>query len=304
MSECRNCGSAAIRDLGFVGEVAPFFLKRVFNLETRTVLSVTPAKRFIQAITTVPQKALSRIHRTAALAEIQACTSCSFVQTKHGFSDESLKNLYRDYRSDTYNRERIQYEPSYRRIAEQVGSGPKETETRIETLTAWLRDRIVPDGHFSMLDYGGADGRFLPRLPSDRKHVFDISDVAATDGVLSIRNEADLGAYSYIQLAHILEHVPRPLDMVRKVSRWLAPGGYLYIEVPQDFSDTKVSQMMAGTYRGSVPIHEHINLYTKTSITKLIESAGLQTSNVEAVSLDLGWMKTTNIRGLGRLPEL
>ena len=33
MGECRNCGAQATRDLGFIGEIAPFFLKRVLNLE-------------------------------------------------------------------------------------------------------------------------------------------------------------------------------------------------------------------------------------------------------------------------------
>ena len=28
MSECRNCGAEVTIDLGFIGEVAPFFLKR------------------------------------------------------------------------------------------------------------------------------------------------------------------------------------------------------------------------------------------------------------------------------------
>jgi len=33
VQDCRNCGSGNLRELGFVGEVAPFFLKRVFNME-------------------------------------------------------------------------------------------------------------------------------------------------------------------------------------------------------------------------------------------------------------------------------
>jgi len=299
MNKCRNCGSVEVRDLGFIGEVAPFFLKRVFNIETRTVSSAKPIKRFVQSITTAPQKAISRIHRNAAVVEIQACTTCSFVQTKHGFADESLNNLYRDYRSDTYNRERIHYEPSYRGIAEQVGSGHKETQTRIDTLTDWLRGKIVPGGDFSMLDYGGADGRFLPRIPG-KKYVYEISDIAVADGIVPIRNESELNSYTYIQLAHILEHVSNPLELVKRVSRWLAPGGYLYIEVPQDFDNDRVNQLGTGTYRGSVPIHEHINLYTVRSIAKLMESAGFESVNVEAVFLDLGWTCTTNIRALGK----
>jgi hypothetical protein len=299
MFSCRNCGSVEVRDLGFIGEVAPFFLKRVFQMETRTVPAAKPFKRLVQAMTTVPQMAISRIHRNAVLLEVQACTSCSFVQAKHGFSDESLSNLYRDYRSDTYNQERIHYEPSYRGIANQVGSLQEETDTRIETLTAWLQDLIVPDSSFSMLDYGGADGKFLPRVAGS-KYVYEISNIEPVPDVVSIKDESQLNLYSYIQLAHILEHVNQPLEMVRRVSRWLSPGGYLYIEVPQDFTDTKLGQLVAGTYSGVVPIHEHINLYSARSVEKLMSSAGLQLVKVEAVGLNLGWTNTTNIRALGR----
>jgi hypothetical protein len=299
MSECRNCGSIEVRDLGFIGEVAPFFLKRVFNMETRIVPSPHPVKKLIQAVTSQPAKVMSRLHRPAAMIELQACTACSFVQTKHGFADESLGNLYLDYRSDSYNRERIHYEPAYRSIAEQVGSSAVETEARIETLTEWLRDKIVTDSSFLMLDYGGADGKFLPRLPGN-KFVYEISDTRPVNGITRISNEADLGAYSYIQLAHILEHVSNPLELVHKVSHWLLPSGYIYIEVPQDSSDHKINRLVDGTYRGSLPIHEHINLYTKKSVEKLLESSGLEVIKVEAVFLDLGWTKTTNIRALGR----
>jgi len=30
---CRICGSAEVKELGFIGEIAPFFLKRVLNAE-------------------------------------------------------------------------------------------------------------------------------------------------------------------------------------------------------------------------------------------------------------------------------
>jgi hypothetical protein len=299
MNECRNCGSIEVRDLGFIGEVAPFFLKRVFNMETRIVPSAHPVKKLIQAVTSQPAKLMSRLHRHAAMIEMQACTACSFVQTKHGFADGSLGSLYLDYRSDSYNRERIRYEPAYGSIAEQIGTSTAETEARIETLTAWLRDKIVADNNFSMLDYGGADGKFLPRIPGN-KFVYEISDTQPADGITLIRNETDLNAYSYIQLAHILEHVSKPLEQVRKISHWLLPNGYIYIEVPRDCPDSKVNQLVEGSYRGSLPVHEHINLYTKKSVEKLLHSAGLEAIKVEAVFLDLGWTKTTNIRALGR----
>jgi hypothetical protein len=231
--------------------------------------------------------------------EIQACKTCFFIQTKHGFADEGLGQLYRDYRSDTYNRERIHYEPSYRAIAGQVGTGDKEIQTRVDTLTHWLQDKLPTDSNVSMLDYGGADGRLLPRI-AGQKFIYDISDIVVSSGITQIKREADLGAYTYIQIAHVLEHVTAPLEMVRKIYGWLAPGGYLYIELPQDFSDNRVKQLVSGKYRGTVLIHEHINLYTPSSASALLQSAGLNTVSVETALLDIGWTKATMIRALGK----
>jgi hypothetical protein len=282
-----------------MGEVAPFFLRRVFHLELGSATSPKTAKRAVQGIAAALQKPLSRIRRSAALLEMQVCRTCTFVQTKHGFSDESLSNLYRDYRSESYNKERIHYEPSYRPVAARVGADQKELEVRTRAVTEWLQPRMTVNGSLSMLDYGGADGRFLPRLRG-AKFVYEISDVRPADGIVSIRREADLESYTYVQLAHVLEHVSRPLEMVHKVSRLVAPGGYLYIEVPQDFSDTKIDQMSAGSYRGSVPIHEHINLYNVRSVRRLVESANLQVIGAESVAFDLGWCTCTNVRALGK----
>ena len=43
-----------------------------------------------------------------------------------------------------------------------------------------------------MLDYGGANGIFLPDLPG-RKYVFDISNVAPADGITRVKSESELG---------------------------------------------------------------------------------------------------------------
>jgi hypothetical protein len=48
VGECRNCASQVTRDLGFIGEIAPFFLKRVLNLEYNLAPSGHPLKRFLR----------------------------------------------------------------------------------------------------------------------------------------------------------------------------------------------------------------------------------------------------------------
>jgi hypothetical protein len=298
VGECRNCGAQATKDLGFIGVVAPFFLKRVLNLEHDPAPSGHPVKSFLRKIGFF-SKSFQKIYGKSVLVEMEICTRCSFIQTKLPFSEEGIGRLYTDYRSDTYNRERIRYEPEYAAIASQPGSCTQEIEARTVGLTRWLTGKLNVEGNFSMLDYGGADGRFLPNL-GGKKYVFDISDIAPAEGITRIRDESGLGSYSYIQLAHVLEHVSYPLVLTRKAASFLKDSGYLYIEIPVEISDETITRLGNGDKTIAVGIHEHINQYSLKSVTELFRSTGLSLVAAETELVDLGWIKTTIIRGLGR----
>jgi hypothetical protein len=298
VGECRNCGAQATTDLGFIGEVAPFFLKRVLNLDYGLAPSGHPVKRFLRRIGLF-SKGFQKIYGKSALVEIEICPSCSFIQTKLPFPDEAIGRLYTDYRSDSYNRERIRYEPEYAAIASQAGNSTQEVQARTVGLTRWLTGKFNPDGDFSMLDYGGADGRFLPNL-SGEKFVFDISDIAPAKGIARIRDESGLGSYSYIQLAHVLEHVSYPLVLTRKAASFLKVSGHLYVEVPLEVSVEVTTRLINGDKTIPLGIHEHINRFSVESVTELLRSAGLRLVAVETEVVDLGWNKATIIRALGR----
>jgi hypothetical protein len=220
------------------------------------------------------------------------------VQTRRPFEDESLGRLYSDYRRDSYNNERIRYEPSYASIADLVGKSPQEISFRVKGLTNWLASKIDSSGDFSLLDYGGADGRFLPNL-NGRKYVFEISNISPIEGVVRLDSGTMLESYSYIQMSHLLEHVSFPLALVKKLSSKLKPRGYLYVEVPCECGDT-IRRLVEGEKNLYMPIHEHINFYGTAAITTLIEMAGLEVIAVEAEPSDIGWSKGTIIRGLGQ----
>lgn len=298
MNVCRNCGAENTKDLGFIGALAPFFLKRVLNLECGLPPSGHPVKRFLRGIGLF-SGAIQKIYGSSALAEIQICLSCSFIQTKVPFPEEAIARLYADYRSDSYNRERIQYEPEYGAIASQVGLCHQEVQERTVGLARWLKGKLNLDGEFSMLDYGGADGRFLPDIPG-KKYVFDISAIAPVEGVVKVKNESDLASYSYIQLAHVLEHVPYPLDLTRKAASLLKESGYLYIEVPQELSDDQISRLLGGDSTIRVDIHEHINRYCAKSVTQLLQAAGISPVEIHSEEVNMGWTKATVVRALGR----
>jgi hypothetical protein len=302
MSQCRNCDSEDLQELGFVGEVAPFFLKRVFNVELRERVSTSSLKQFLRFVARSGRNIFSKLYGQSAFIEMQICKTCSFVQAKHPFSVDAITRLYVDYRSEFYNAERIKYEPSYREIADRVGTDDIEMKVRIDAATSWLADKLETNDDFTILDYGGADGRFLPRLRG-KKYVYELSNITPIPEVTRIPNEASLGTYSYVHLAHVLEHVIDPLAFVRRVVRYVKEGGYLYVEVPQEMPDSQLASLKEGTYKFNIPVHEHINEYSLPALTLLMKNAGLELVAIKSGQVDLGWAQSVHLRALGRLVQ-
>jgi SAM-dependent methyltransferase len=270
-------------------------------MEVGTSLARHPLRLLARRVCALPQRLLEKVYGSRAYVEMQICLDCSFVQTKYTFPDDAIGRLYADYRSATYNQERIHYEPTYAAFAKDVGACDQEVQVRVGGLTAWLADKIDSESgsDFTILDFGGSDGRFLPKLHG-RKYVFEISDIAPLEGIARIANEADLATYSYVQLAHVLEHVPEPLALVKHVSSFVKPSGYLYIEVPQELTDAEFAALKSGKARRGLPIHEHINMFCLPAVTRLVQAAGLDLLSVQSAPIDIGWAASTIIRALCR----
>ncbi len=299
MSKCRNCGDGELHDLGPIGMVQPFFLKRVFGMELRAPRSPNAVKQKIRDLVTLSMSLFSRVTTPFAFVEMQLCTHCFFIQTKIPFHDEDIMRLYWDYRSPAYNRERIHYEPEYAQIAAAVGQDRREISTRRSALSTFLHKGLQTSEAHTILDYGGADGRFIPDIPGS-KFVYEISNMDPVSGVARIKSESELGTYSIVLFAHVTEHVTHPLNLVRKLSAYVEPGGYLYIETPQDISDQQRAELQYSAPCLDIGIHEHINYYCVPAVAALLEAAGFTVVAIESTPVDVGWAKSVHIRALGR----
>lgn len=301
MSECRNCGNSQLTNLGPIGKVNPFFLKRALGIELRVPRSPNALKQKIRDLVAVPMSVLSRVTSQHAFIEMQVCRHCSFIQTAIPFSDEEIGRLYADYRSPSYHQQRIQYEPEYAAIAESVGYDPVEVRTRTAALSEFLRKELRTASPRTILDYGGSDGRFIPDIPGS-KFVYEISNIDPIPGVTRIKSESELGTYSLVLLAHVTEHVTHPLNLIRKLNAYVEPGGHLYIETPQEISDEQRANLQHSASPPEVGIHEHINYYCMPAVAALLEAAGFTIVATESAFVDLGWAKGTHLRALGRRP--
>lgn len=317
MHECANCGSGQL--LFFPsGIYAPFFMHRVFQIHpgsleegvraaiqkhpTSVRSTLTRAALWVMDCLPVFQRILDfrGEHRTS----IAACQFCGFIGLGTEIPEDWLARLYLDYRGDTYNHDRILFEPEYRVLAPQIGRHTMEMEARDQNCSELLGKHAKLETVAAVLDWGGGEGRFVPSILRDRQiTVFDIAGIPAAAPPYRFVQHLDEGErFEYIQLCHVLEHLQRPRQTLQRVLRHLAPSGYVYLEVPMDQSTEILQALLSGRSDYHHYIHEHINLYSEKSIISLGHSLRLKPLHIHTSRLDLGYTIATVISGLFQGP--
>jgi SAM-dependent methyltransferase len=311
---CRNCGEPGALVL-HQGELAPFFASRVLDVQvaSRGERLGRPRRpsRFSAARTVLVDLLLRLLGatwrgrryldaRSSITTRIRACRRCGFVGPHAGYHDDQLLNLYRDYRSDAYNAERALHEPAYRRIQGLVGNSQTALEGRLANVGNLLRAHLDLAAVHSVLDWGGGEGKFVPRELRDKKVVIlDVSSEAlAHPGYTRIDEPPSGIQFEFVQVCHVLEHVVSPRSFLEKVLPHVKPGGYLYLEVPQDRSEQDVQGLAAGRPELRHLIHEHLNLFTPRSLRALAGSLGLRELVIQATTIDMEWIQPTVVSGL------
>jgi SAM-dependent methyltransferase len=316
---CRVCGSGDASVLP-IGRYADFFLLRVdtkkdsFQLYSRSqAIRIDPTLSYA-----LPVRALRKARRilfpsksrpTAPFrTQMQACESCHAITPCHEYSLQDLLGFYRDYRSETYNRDRISVEPDYARIAKNVGSDPLEVRNRNAAVDRFLSKNARHFAGRAMIDYGGSDGRFIPSFAYGQFESIDIYDVSGTPlhssvDVRKVKKVAEprLETYSFLTCMHVLEHVGNPRALVAEAMRLLAPGGLLYIEVPLELTQSMREDFAQRIIDVPIIIHEHLNKFDGTSIRRLVQStAGLELVDDAEDVVELGWISGLVGRFLAR----
>src|SRR5437667_328207 len=81
------------------------------------------------------------------------------------------------------------------------------------------------------------------------------------------------GQFDVVSAFHVLEHVPDPVTLVRRMLDWLAPGGLLIIEVPNAGG---FGASVFGSAWSRLELPRHLSHFTTASLARTVQQAGRQ----------------------------
>jgi Methyltransferase domain len=310
---CRSCRSPGVITSS-QGTLYPFFVKRVYGLHIHSLGEAISAR--IDNTKDTKKKLLGKIFlgvlqrfgmgrtllafRSNVQADIRVCKACGFIGPELSYDQAALKNLYVDYRSDSYNAERSTFEPAYKTIQSHVGKSEQEIAARLHHMDEVIERYVDTTRIVDVVDWGGSEGKFIPpSLQTKNVWILDVSnEPLANKNYKRVDHVPENVAFDYVQVCHVLEHVSSPYEFMSIILGHIRAGGTIYIEVPQDQPDEEIQKFLSGDTSVRHGIHEHLNLFSLTSLRALAVSLGLKVLQVEKKSLDLGWSKATVLSGL------
>jgi SAM-dependent methyltransferase len=89
--------------------------------------------------------------------------------------------------------------------------------------------------------------------------------------------------WDVINLAYVLEHIPQPVEFLRRIRRHLKPEGILVLEVPNEFNPLQLAYLKReriDPYWIFLP--EHVNYFNKASLERLVVDAGWRILHAES----------------------
>jgi hypothetical protein len=311
---CRNCQSTNIF-ISNRGSIAPFFMKRVHgiyltSLEETIVSFLDKHPKTKVAIwifnlfRSLPILRKIFKFRSRAVVDIRICRDCKFVGPDYGYEQNQLSGLYLDYRSESYNRERINFEPSYASLKDLIGKSAEEVSARLGNVSRLIAKHVDVNSIRNVLDWGGGEGKFVPaELRKKSVWILDISTEKLINSEFVRVDEIPANTlFDFVQICHVLEHVASPYDLMVSILPHIKSGGYIYIEVPKDRSDQDIERLLDARSAVMHTIHEHLNLFTAKSIKALGKTLNLRVLSSEEVEMNLSWLKATHVSGLFMKP--
>jgi SAM-dependent methyltransferase len=212
---------------------------------------------------------LSENHILPDSYDVVWCSRCGFAFADTPASEAVYDQYYAGYSKYEDNRT-------------STGGGGSAADSRRLAETAALIAGVVPDRNARILDIGCANGGLLAALKAigfTRLTGVDPSPACAAtvrrehgiDGLSgSLRQIPEgIGAFDLVILSHVLEHVLELQATVNTLASLLAPGGIIYIEVPDA---SRYERFIVAPFQDFNT--EHINHFSPAALQTLFRING------------------------------
>jgi hypothetical protein len=214
------------------------------------------------------------------------CLSCGLLWVDVEPTNEDLNRYYKNYWQEEYISHREKHEPNLRdRHAHLLQ--PRNMRESVE--------KFIGRPPKKVLDIGGGSGEETPYVGKATVHVFDVAPRVAVHGVKHV--DCVEQTYDLVVMAHVLEHVPHPKQLLNFAVTTCDPSGYMYIEVPDEASTYGTRPRLAKVAEQRKEWHEHLTYYDPCSLTMLVRSCGVEVVKLEQFS----WKGGPIIRMVGRV---
>lgn len=168
-----------------------------------------------------------------------------------------------------------------------------------------------------VLDIGCAQGHLLGELKAGGWDCIGI-DADSADVATCIARGLDvveldittdfptsLGTYDLVVLADVLEHLPDPVRVLRRVHSLLNPGARIVVSVPNVAHVSVRAQLLFGRFRYSargILDRTHLRFFTQRTALELLTDSGFAVNQTtsSAVPVELVWPALTSSR-IGRV---
>jgi SAM-dependent methyltransferase len=223
--------------------------------------------------------------------EYLECANCGCLQIK-----DIPDNLSKYYPKNYYSYE----QSSYSRLGSYLRSrrtayklyGASIIGMWMSMLAGDYSSRSRHNGWFSragisresrILDVGCGSGKLLRRLRElgftnlTGLDPFIEHDIRIDDLTIYKRNLAQLqGSFDFVMFHHSFEHMPEPLDALKRIRQFLDPGSYALIRIPVAADAWRIY----GVNWVQLDAPRHLYLHTVDSMRIIAEQAGLQIAEV------------------------
>lgn len=216
------------------------------------------------------------LNRPDQIWRIHRCSKCGFGWTEPTLDDQQIKQYYPPtYMGDT------------QRTVDQFLSGrlQKSRSWRKEVEKVDLVQSFVPGGR--ILDVGCGDGKFLWAM-DDKK--WDKTGVEFSETTVQIVNERidDLkliegdifsneltgNSFDVVTFWHVLEHLPRPNEVLNRVWELLSPGGLVFISLPN--LDSLQASWFRRYWYAFDDVPRHIYHFAPGPLERVLQETGFQ----------------------------